>query len=278
MTFENWELARRNKIDGAKLLHRHLPSDLSFFLLLSSIIGVVGHTSQTNYASANTFLDGLTRHRAAAGMPSVSITLPGVTDAGLFVDDAVTQRRVEALGNRSVSMAAVLAAVADAVANPVRAPVDAVVIAGVLPWARLARHAWLRRDRRFGTTRLAGAASSHAATAHDADDESAGLDPSVMLAQALGSASKAAPTEDARERVAEAVAARLAATFNVPVEGVDLSVSVASHGVDSLAAVELRNWVSSSGKAKLSIFDILQSPSLREFGSLLIDRSSLVNP
>lgn len=75
--------------------------------------------------------------------------------------------------------------------------------------------------------------------------------------------------------MAEALSARLAAIFNVPVESVDLDIAVAAHGVDSLVAIELRNWFASAAKAKLSIFDILQSASLRELAELVVGRSPL---
>ena len=77
--------------------------------------------------------------------------------------------------------------------------------------------------------------------------------------------------------MAEALAAGLAAIFNVPVESVDLGVAVAAYGVDSLVAVELCNWLASAGKAKLSIFDILQSLLLRKFAGLAMKRSALSN-
>lgn len=277
MTFEQWCHARDPKIAGATNLHKHLPNDLSFFVLLSSIIGIAGHASQTNYSSANTFEDGLARQRAAAGLPAVSIALPGVTGAGLFIDDAVTRRRVEALGNISVSIETVLELIGTGIQEPKRAPQDAAVIVGLIPWSSMSPEAWLRRDRRFGTTRLAGPASASSAAASSSSE--AALDPSALIAQAIssGSKSRGGPTEEVRERVAEALAARLASMFNVPVESVDLGVAVASHGIDSLVAVELRNWVASAGKAKLSIFDILQSPSLREFASLVMERSTLSN-
>ncbi|KAF2228632.1 hypothetical protein EV356DRAFT_457374, partial [Viridothelium virens] len=76
--------------------------------------------------------------------------------------------------------------------------------------------------------------------------------------------------------VAKALASRLAAVFSVSVEDVDLDIAVAVHGVDSLVAVELRNWLTLTIKAKLSIFDILQSPQLRDFAKLVIEKSALL--
>ncbi|RYP24609.1 hypothetical protein DL765_000435 [Monosporascus sp. GIB2] len=273
MTFSQWQLAVQPKVAGTKNLHKHLPNDLSFFILLSSITGVAGHLSQANYAAANTFEDALARHRVTAGLPAVSLDLPAITGSGMVAGDDDARRRVEALGTVSVPIDRVLGLVEAAIerrSEKANTPDNSQIIVGLLPWNRLPLDATIRRDRRFGTLRLARSESSSSFSA----ETSTTLNPTALLMQAI---KRGTAMQEVKDKVAEALAARLANIFNVPVEGLDPSIAIAAHGVDSLVAVELRNWLASAIKAKLSIFEILQSPSLREFAGLVLERSTLTN-
>ncbi|KAM3537331.1 hypothetical protein ARSEF1564_009747 [Beauveria bassiana] len=268
MTFEQWENGVRPKIKSSLNLHSHLPC-LKFFVMLSSVAGVAGHTSQANYAAGNSFEDALARHRAVSGLAAVTIDLGAVRSVGYVAEkesegDERLRARVEAIGFGSIDIAQVLRIVEYAIREPIRkSPVDSQIILGPNQ-DTLCRESGMRLDRRFGTLRvvsqrglIAAPGSSNRASAAD-------------LSNAL---SKAATIEEATVLLIKAISAKIAEIFNLGLSDIDVALPMSRYGVDSLVAVELRNWLNGGAKAKVTVFEILQSASLNEFSALVATQS-----
>lgn len=86
-----------NQIQGSWNLHKHLHLNLAlqqkekleFFILFSSVSGIIGNTAQSNYSAGNTFEDALAHFRRSKGLPAVSLNIGLVSDARHFRGDGI---------------------------------------------------------------------------------------------------------------------------------------------------------------------------------------------
>lgn len=86
MTYAKWSRAFLPKTQGSRnLLAQLSPAEAPFFILLSSITGIIGNTAQANYASGNTFEDALAHYaRTHLSIAATSIDVGLVSDSSHF--------------------------------------------------------------------------------------------------------------------------------------------------------------------------------------------------
>ncbi|WUJ40978.1 SDR family NAD(P)-dependent oxidoreductase [Streptomyces sp. NBC_00386] len=89
LTPERMEKVLRPKTDAVLNLHE-LTSDLSAFVVFSSVSGILGSAGQGNYAAANTFLDAFAEARRARGLPATSLAW-GLWEQGSGMADRLDQ-------------------------------------------------------------------------------------------------------------------------------------------------------------------------------------------
>lgn len=77
MSFDQWKRAVTPKVVGTTTLGKHLPNDMDFFVLFSSLAGVVRHVSQANYFAGNAFQAAFARHRVAQ---AVAVRLSSISN------------------------------------------------------------------------------------------------------------------------------------------------------------------------------------------------------
>ncbi|XP_066538348.1 phthioceranic/hydroxyphthioceranic acid synthase-like [Hoplias malabaricus] len=93
-----YEKVMRPKVNGVINLHHATKNcKLDYFVCYSSISAFLGNASQTNYASANTFMDTFCQFRRNIGLPGQSINW-GALNLGLLLNKEHFQRFLEAKG------------------------------------------------------------------------------------------------------------------------------------------------------------------------------------
>lgn len=76
MSFTDWNLNIKPRVQGAWNLHHCLADDrLDFCLILGSCAGYAGTASQAAYAASNTFLDAFVSYRRDLGLPACVIDI-----------------------------------------------------------------------------------------------------------------------------------------------------------------------------------------------------------
>ncbi|CAN9258147.1 unnamed protein product [Alternaria alternata] len=268
MMFEQWQKAIGPKVTGTWALHHNLPG-LDFFITTSSATGVLGNVSQSNYTAGGTFQDAFARYRTSLGLPAVTIDLGPIDDVGYVAQggDAVKMRVEKALGMKCLPIAHVLRLFEDAIRNPNRRRTEnSQVITCISGYRNLVDDPAVRKDRRLGTLRL-GDATATEASVHSQSESSKNIDGLVSQLS-----TESLSESRSKEVIVDLLVAKVAELFNLEKSDIDTGDALTSIGVDSLVAVDFRNWLGSVVKAKVSIFEILQTASLDEFSSLVAER------
>ena len=105
------------------------------------------------------------------------------------------------------------------------------------------------------------------------DDETHEEDDGLKL---LGKLSQCKSMQEANDISQEILLYKIAKGISIPVEDINTANPVYTYGVDSLVAVELRNWLSMEVKSDLSIFDLTSNAPITEVSKKIAQRSQLV--
>ncbi|MFD7656422.1 SDR family NAD(P)-dependent oxidoreductase [Actinosynnema sp. NPDC059797] len=242
LTPERVDAVLRPKVDAAWNLHR-LTSDLSAFVVFSSLSGVLGAPGQGNYSAANAYLDALAAHRRAAGLHATSMAW------GLWgLDDSAMTGTLDADDLARLSRGGVL----PLTEQDGLALFDAALAAGealVVP-AKL-DPAGLREQGDALSPLLRGLAGPVRRTAAKAP-----------TAGGLGDRLAALPDAEAREAVLELVTGNIAAVLgHATSAAVDPNRAFQDLGFDSLTAVEFRNALSAAAGLRLPATLVFDHPT-----------------
>jgi acyl transferase domain-containing protein/aryl carrier-like protein len=244
------------KVSGTWNLHAQtIGRPLDFFVLFSSVASVLGHPGQGNYAAANAFLDAMAWHRRARGLPALSVNWGYLGEVGYLARRGEIGERLERQGIMPISVAEALAALEKAMQ---REHTEVGVVR--LEWSR-----W----RGMGVT---GRISPR--LAHLCRRAEAGQIHGPALPQGLtgrDAVHAAAPGE--RKALLETLLVqKVARVLATATERLDVDRPLLQLGLDSLMAVELRNWIEGELQVNLPVVELMRSPSLSCLAELLAER------
>ncbi|MGW1848625.1 SDR family NAD(P)-dependent oxidoreductase, partial [Streptomyces sp. NPDC001966] len=219
----------RPKADAAWQLHELTADlDLSFFVLFSSVAGVVGQPGQANYAAANTYLDALAQYRRARGLLATSLAWGPWAEGGMFgrMSEADV-RRLRRSGMVPMSSAEGLELFDTAVASGEPAVVP--VLLDLPEWRRAASDSGVVPHLMRSLVRVAPRRAANESGGSASEDS-------------LWTRLEALDPEERRGAMLEVVTMEAAAVLgHAPGYRIKPQQTFSELGFDSLTAVELRN-------------------------------------
>lgn len=268
MTYDQWREATRPKIQGTWNLHTLLPKDMDFFVMLSSISGVVGNRSQANYAAGNTYQDTLAHYRRNQGLVGTSVDLGLMVGIGLIAERGgnTNLQKSEAVGINEIEFHSLMKAVI--AGKFCGRDIPAQVICG-LPSGGILQQAGLEPPFYYENPRFLLLKNKDMQLTTDTNKANEENSVSSQLA-------KASSLDEAALIVSVALCEKVAKGLQTTVENIDPSKPLHTYGIDSLMAVDIRSWVLGNIKAEISLFDVLSGVSILALAGRVARVSKLV--
>lgn len=259
MQIEEYHGAVACKVPGTWNLHNVAQEEgirLSFFTMLSSVSGVVGQKGQANYAAANAFLDSFAAYRQRLGLPAVSVDLGAIDDVGYMHEHndlrVALDRNAWTPINENLFRQIVRVSIQQQVSPPAPASHNSAQLITSIAVPQPDNSALLA-DARFAG--LAFGAGQSGAGGDGKDDKSRAIQALFLLLQ-----SDADAVTVLRAAV-EVVNAQFQVTLRLA-EPMEPAKPLSSYGLDSLSAVEIRNWLRMELGVELTTLEISSTTSL----------------
>lgn len=268
MTHQQWVESTRPKIQGSWNLHQYLPSDLDFFITLSSFTATFGSRGQSNYAAGGAYEDALAHYRRAHGLHATTVDLGLMRDVGVLAETGMTdafREWEEPYGIRESEFLALMERVIDQDIAGKGAPqiLTGLATGGSVSLAGITAPYYLE-DARFAIL---------ANTSVGDDGASA---PSSDVIPAHTRVSQAKSFREAADAVLEAFVGQIAKMLQTPPSEIDTSRFLHTFGIDSLVAIEIVNWVRREAKSSITVFDVLAGVPISTFCNSITAKSSVL--
>ncbi|QSZ34031.1 hypothetical protein DSL72_005611 [Monilinia vaccinii-corymbosi] len=263
MAYEEYTTVIESKVQGAWNFHNALKSQqLDFFVAISSAAGAVGNRGQAAYSAANTFLNAFVQYRLAQNLPASSLDLTAVSDAGYLAENLDAAAEVSKnLGSDTICEAEVLALLGAAITGRLANTCNNHTITGI---RIITPPPFWTPDAKFKHLRLA----------HEALVTS--LSPSSSANMSFNTALKNASTlEEAQEVVTRGLLYILPSVLMLEAEDMDVTRSLSNYALDSLVAIEVRNFIAREFEANLQVLELLSSGSIEMLAKGICGKTKL---
>ena len=262
MSFSDWNLNIRPRVHGAWNLHHCLAKiKLDFFVMLASSSAFSGNPGQTAYAASNTFLNAFAFYRKNLGLPACAIDIGLVQNVGYIVNNREREAEISLSTHDFLTEDEVLALVKAAITRELSD--NEQTLTGFKLWPERPLPQWTS-DPKF--LHVVANLQSNAKSGAE-DDRGIAVQHHLKQADSL---------ESAVELICQALIKKIANLLAITTEDVDSKKPVVAYGLDSLVAVELRNWITVDLEASVPLMELMSSPSIEALAGKIAAKSRLV--
>jgi acyl carrier protein len=263
MEYKQWHAAHLPKTAGTWNLYKAVPRTIDFFLIMSSAVNITGNAGQSNYAAACAYQDALAHYMRADGIPAYTLNVGAVADTGFVAEHSEVAAALRRKGFGTIETADMLATLNHVLRDASLYTVDSCQCAiGLVPKGNepgLRTGVWATDSK-----------VRHLYRREDASRDSSGAND---IGEMISSAKTA---EGALNNTNEAIIRQLSKLIGIAVEYISDARSLDDYGVDSLVAVELRNWIGAFLLANVPILVLRKTKSIKELAHLVVKESRLV--
>lgn len=267
MTIDEYNNSVRPKVQGTWNLHNALAKNkLDFFIMLSSTSGIIGNSSQAQYAAASTFLDAFADYRNSLGLPAVTLDLGVVADIGYVAENEHIRSGLKKLRFDSIQEPELMAMIKSAILEPFRGERSGQTITGLGTWQPDGSQAAFSYPMFSHFRRMA--------LKSEEGEERSG--------NAIGNAREllrlASSMSQAAEIACMGITNKMSSLLMINVDEIQTSRPMSDYGVDSLVAVEMRSWLFREMDVVISVFELLANVPLRRLSADIVKKSKVVDP
>lgn len=265
MTCGEYAAAIKPKVHGTWNLHNLLPKDMDFFVMLSSTSGIIGNASQANYAAGSTFLDAFCDYRRALGLPAVTIDLGVILGVGYVAENQDLASKLDRQGFEGTTEEDLRQLIKFAVTSPPKASSSGQIVTGLGAWSETSHGAFM--SPMFSHFRRMALSVGHSA------DESTQTGRPIR-----DQLRKVKSLAEAVQRICDSIISKVSSLSMTPVEDISETKPISEYGMDSLVAVEMRNWLFKEMDATIAILELLANQPLRSLATKIAKGSKLIDP
>lgn len=277
MTLDDYDAALSCKVDGTWNLHNvslELGLNLDFFTILSSVSGVCGSKGQANYAAASTFLDAFASYRRGLGLPASSVDLGVVHDVGYVSEREDLKRRYDGDIWHLIDENLLRAIFGYSLQQQTEVPISPASAANMITGLRVPQpHDSPRsRDARFSAL-FSGEGVINAGAQGARSSPSAGASVAKDFEEIQALIRFKAGARKVLEATNQMLNKYMMKILRLT-EPLDVARPVSAYGIDSLAAVEVRNLLRVELGVDLTTLEIVNTPSLVCMSERIIEQLS----